>query len=356
MAGLEKINELTPEQRAGTVIISGDVNPELAQDVADRLGVDNLNVETGQHPNGEEYVNIEGGSVSGKHVIAMQTHAEGNGLKTNDALVQHLLMIAAAKEALAGRITAVAPNIYGARQDKRAFGKREPVTIKATMNLLAAVGADLALTADIHSEQSLYSHPGVAKNLRALPLVLTALRGIIPDEELKEAVFATPDEGGAKTARRAAKAFGARVEILDKQRGETDSQDVTHIGDELIPDLENRTVVFVEDMIDTAGTIISATNKAVESGAARVVAVATHAWFSGLAIERLLSSGMSDIIVTDTNPIAYQVQPMFNRSRIAPNLTVVRSGGLISDGLRQIIGGGDVDAIYEDPRDSEPTR
>jgi len=356
MSGFEKIVELTPEQRASTVVISGDVNPELAQDVADRLGVDNLSVETDQHPNGEEYVNIDGGSVSGKHVIAMQTHADGNGLETNDALVQHLLLIAAADEALAGRITAVAPNIYGARQDKRAFGKREPVTIKATMNLLAAVGADLALTVDIHSEQSLYSHPGVAKNLRALQLVLKALRGIIPDEELKEVVFATPDEGGAKTARRAARAFGARVEILEKQRGESDSQDVTHIGDELIPGLEDRTVVFVEDMIDTAGTIISAKNRVVESGAARVIAIATHAWFSDLAPERLLSSGMSDIIVTDTNPIAYQLKPKFDESKGAPNLTVVRSGGLISDALKQVVGGGDVDAIYEDPRDSKPTR
>lgn len=344
MPDFEKIS-LSEEQMHQTVFVSGDAHPELAVDIVERLGIEHIPVKTSQHPNSEEYVNILR-SVRGKDVVVMQTHAETDERKSGEALIQHLLLMSAAKEASAKQITAFSPNVYGARQDKKTFGQREPITIKLTLQMLALAGADRSLFVDIHSEQSLVAFPGVAENIRALELVLKGVRGELTPEELRNLDVVAPDEGRGKTARRAAKILGARAIILDKERSSSDSQDVSHTGVAL-PDLTGRTAVIIDDMIDTAGTIISAKDAISAAGSSNIYAAATHPWLSDPAVERLSSSGLKGIILTDTNPQAKEAKPYFDADPDAPKFTVVSSAGFLSDALRQVIGNGHLEAIYE---------
>ncbi len=345
MADFEKIEVLTDEQKDKTVFISGDVHPDLAAEIAAKLDVEHIPVETSQHPNTEEYVNIVR-SVRGKDVVVMQTHAPTKERSAGDAFLQHLLLLSAAREASAKQITAFAPNVYGARQDKKSNGKREPITIKLAMQMLSLAGADRSLFVDIHSEQSLVAFPGVAENIRALEIVLKGVRGELSPDELKNLDVIAPDEGRGKTAKRAAKILGARAIILDKERGTDNSQDVSHV-DMALPDLSGRTAVIIDDMIDTAGTIISAKNSVEAAGSDNIFAAATHPWLSGPAVERLKSSGLKGIIVADTNPAADAVKPRFDKDKEAPNFTIIRSGDFLTDALTQVIGNGSLESIYE---------
>lgn len=346
MSDFEKIDQLSQEQKENTVLISGTVHPELATEISTKLGIEQIPVETSQHPNTEEYVNILA-PVRGKHVVAMQTHAPANGRSSNDALQQHLLLMSAAREASADKITAFSPNVYGARQDKKTPHNREPIAIKLTLQQLALAGADHALFVDIHSEQSLAAFPGVAENIRALEIVLEGVRGRLSADELENLVVAAPDEGRAKTAYRAAKILGAGTEILYKVRSTENSQDVRHVGDSIIPGVEGKTVVIIDDMIDTAGTIMSAFDRLKASGAGDVLAAATHPWLSHPAVDLLASSGFRDIVLADTNPQAAEIKQQFDLDKSAPNFTVVGSGDLCVDALKQIIGNGHLESIYE---------
>ena len=242
--------------------------------------------------NGEIYCRY-GESIRGADVFVFQTH----GGSINDLLMEQLIMIDAAKRASAKRITAVCPFYGYARQDRKAEG-REPITARLVADMLTAAGADRVVTVDLHTGQIQGFFDCPVDHLTAVPVIAQYLTKSVDGDP----VIVAPDAGGGKLARRFADRLGADIAFIDKRRPKG-----THnvaVATEVVGDIDGRTCIIVDDMIDTAGTVVSAANLLIDRGATEVYIAATHGLLSGPAVDRLKNGPIREVVVTNTVPIS----------------------------------------------------
>src|SRR3982074_2979106 len=278
------------------MLFSGRANPELAARIAGKLGIELGHVTLKTFSAGEVYCRYEE-SIRGADVFIVQPTCSNpeTGITANDALMELLVMIDAAVGASAHRVIAVMPWFGYSRQDKKS-SPREPITARLVAHMLEAAGADRVLTMALHAGQvqGFFNKP--VDHMTALFM----LTQYFADLGLSDLVVVAPDAGRVKLNKKFASKIGAELAILDKERP---AQQVAEIG-YVIGDVRGKTAVIVDDMIDTAGTLKAAAKTVKEEGAERIFAAATHAIFSGNAFENLLTSGLEQIVVTDTIPVA----------------------------------------------------
>jgi ribose-phosphate pyrophosphokinase len=273
------------------VLVAGRGHTELSTEVAEHLNVPLGECVLSTFANGEIYCRY-GENIRSADVFVFQTH----GGSINDLLMEQLIMIDAAKRASAKRITAVCPFYGYARQDRKAEG-REPITARLVADMLKVAGADRVVTVDLHTGQiqGFFDYP--VDHLTAVPVIAEYLKHNVEDD----AVIVAPDAGGGKLARRFADRLGADIAFIDKRRPKG-----THnvaVATEVVGDIDGRTCIIVDDMIDTAGTVVSAANLLIDRGAVEVYIAATHGLLSGPAVDRLKNGPVREVVVTNTVPI-----------------------------------------------------
>ncbi|GIU85115.1 MAG: ribose-phosphate pyrophosphokinase [Acidimicrobiales bacterium] len=308
-------------------LMTGRVNRPLAEEVANDLGVLLGEPNLADFANGEIHCRFEE-SVRGTDVFIIQSHVGVDGFSVNDAIMEQLIMVDAAHRASAKRITAVCPFFGYARQDRKAEG-REPITAKLVANLFERAGASRLVTVDLHSGQIQGFFDIPVDHLTAMPV----LKGWIADLG-EPVVMVSPDAGRVKVAEKYANQLDADLAIVHKRRV-AGSKNVVEAR-EVVGEVKGRICVLVDDMIDTAGTIVAAAEQLVDRGAEKVFAVATHGLFSGPAIDRLKNSPVERVVVTDTIPLPEE-------KRIA-QIEVLSIAAVVADAI---------DAVFEDTSVSE---
>ena len=275
-------------------IVAGRSSRDFAGDVCSELGVALGTAHIDNFANGEIHVRY-GDSIRGCDVFIVGTHAEWEGGSINDAIIEQLVMVDAAKRASAKRITVVAPFYGYARQDRKASG-REPISARLLADLFGAAGAKRLLSVDLHSGQIQGFFDGPVDHLTAMPVLLDYLRSL----EAEDLVIVSPDAGRVKVAERYTNLLNADLAIVHKRRHDA-MNEVS--AKEIVGEVDGRTCVIVDDMIDTGGTIVAAAELLAANGAARVIAATTHAVLSGPATERLKNSVIGAVVCTDTLPL-----------------------------------------------------
>ena len=275
---------------AELMIFTGNANPKLAQDVADYLRVPLGNAHVGRFSDGEVTVEINE-NVRGRDCFILQSTC----VPTNESLMEVLIMVDALKRASAGRITAAMPYYGYARQDRRPRSARVAITAKLVANMLGAAGVDRVMTMDLHADQIQGFFDVPVDNIYASPILLSD----IVSKNLPNMVVVSPDIGGVARARAMAKRLECDLAIVDKRRPKANVSEVMNI----IGDIEGRTCLLMDDMVDTAGTICKAAEVLKARGAKQVLAYCTHPVLSGPAIERLSASVLDELVVTDTIPL-----------------------------------------------------
>lgn len=308
-------------------LMSGRANLPLAQEIADRLGVELGNANLAEFANGELHTRF-GDSVRGTDVFIVQTHVSTDGMSVNDAIMEHLIMVDAAKRASAKRITAVAPFYGYARQDRKSEG-REPITAKLIANMFSAAGANRLISVDLHSGQIQGFFDGPVDHLTAMPVLVRYMSGLGDD-----LVIVSPDAGRVKVAERYANQLGADLAIVHKRRVKGHKNMVE--ARDVVGEVEGRTCVLIDDMIDTGGTIVAAAQQLAARGATSIYAACTHGVFSGPAIQRLDESCIEKVVMTNTLPLPPEKQ--------SPKIEVLSVAGVIADAI---------DAVFEDTSVSE---
>jgi ribose-phosphate pyrophosphokinase len=311
------------------MLVNGRANPELAAKIASKLGVEISPMITKTFSNGEVYCRYEE-SVRGADVFIVQPIC-GNpytGLSANDALMELLEMIDAAVGGSAHRVIAVTPWYGYSRQDKKS-APREPISARLVARMLESAGIDRILTMDLHSGQIQGFFQKPCDHMTALFMLTQYFK----DLGLEDLVVVSPDVGRVKLNKNFAAKIGADLAILNKERP---AQQVAEIG-YVIGDVEGKTALLVDDIIDTAGTLKAAAHAVLEAGAKRVYAAATHGVFSGNAWENLAASGFEQVVVTDTLPLPPG----------APNeVRVVPCADLLTNSIRQIFTDGSVSDVF----------
>lgn len=272
------------------MVFSGTSNPELAEKVVDRLNIPLGDASVERFSDGEINVEINE-NVRGRDVFVMQSTCA----PTNDHIMELLLMVDALRRASAGRITAVVPYFGYARQDRRVRSSRVPISAKIVADMMASVGVDRMLTVDLHSEQIQGFFDIPVDNVYGSPVLLTD----IEQRNLEDLIVVSPDIGGVVRARAVAKQLDIELAIIDKRRPIKNVAEVMN----LIGEVEGRTCILVDDMVDTAGTLCNAALALKEHGAKRVIAYCTHPILSGPAIARLQNSQLDELVVTDSIPL-----------------------------------------------------
>ena len=272
-------------------IFSGRGYPELAEEVAAHLGMRLGDADVHEFSSGELYCRYNE-NVRGSDVFLIQTHAD----PVNRNIMEMLIMIDALKRASAKRIVAVVPYYGYARQDKKARS-REPISARLLADLLQVAGADRVVSVDLHTGQIQGFFRTPFDHLTALPLLVTWLQDHYGDEEL---IVASPDSGRVRLAERfQSRLPNARIAFLAKTRiAHNVAKNLAVVGD-----VEGHTCVLVDDVIDTAGTVVGAAEALMEHGAKRVIVAATHPLLSGPACERLAASPIERVVVTNTLPV-----------------------------------------------------
>jgi ribose-phosphate pyrophosphokinase len=293
-------------------LLCGNANPALAKSIADYLEVPLGRSTVGRFSDGE--INVEiGDNVRGRDVFIIQP----TSAPANDHLMEVLIMSDACKRASAGRITAVIPYYGYARQDRK-VAPRVPITAKLCADLLGAAGMDRILTMELHAGQIQGFFNVPVDNLYTSSLLCQyAERNF----NLKDAVVVSPDAGGVERARAFAKRLGAGLAIIDKRRTGPNVAEVMNI----IGEVEGKTAILVDDMIDTAGTLTKAANAVAAAGAIEVFAMATHGVLSGPALDRITKSELKRVVITDS--IA---------AKTCPKIEVVSVAGLLGEAIRAI--------------------
>ena len=287
-------------------LFSGNSNRALAEGIARKLNTELGAMEVNRFSNGEINVHFEE-TVRGRDLFLIQSTSE----PCNDYLMELLIMIDAAKRASAGRITAVMPYFGYARQDRKARS-REPITAKLVADLLTAAGADRILTMDLHAAQiqGFFNIP--VDNLLGGPILYNYFKaqGKIDDEF----IVVSPDVGSVARARKVATRLDVNMAIIDKRRPKANVMEVMNI----IGDVKGKKCLMVDDMIDTAGTIVQGARALKDAGAKEIYACATHAVLSGPAIERLQNSPITELVMSDTIPLPAEKQlPMMKIVSVA---------------------------------------
>lgn len=272
------------------MVFTGNANPMLAQKIVDQLGISLGEASVTQFSDGEVDVELLV-NVRGRDVFVVQPTCA----PTNDNLIELIVMVDALRRASAGRITAVVPYFGYARQDRRVRSARVPITAKVVADMMVGAGVDRVLTVDLHAEQIQGFFDVPVDNVYGSPVLLED----IETQGFSDLVVVSPDIGGVVRARAVAKQLDVDLAIIDKRRPSTNVAEIMNI----IGDINNRTCLLVDDMVDTAGTLCNAAKALKDQGAKRVVAYATHPVLSGGAIENLKNSQLDELVVTDSIPL-----------------------------------------------------
>jgi ribose-phosphate pyrophosphokinase len=296
-------------------LISGNSNIPLAKEICDHLGIALGAATVSAFSDGEILVRIEE-NVRGMDVFVVQSCSD----PVNKHVMELLIMIDALKRSSARRITAVIPYFGYARQDRK-DQPRVPVTAKLVADLITTAGAHKVLTVDLHAGQiqGFFNIP--VDHLYATPVLLNHLRTM----DLKDLVVVSPDAGGVERARAFAKRLNASLAIIDKRREGPNQAKIMNI----VGDVDNRDVLLLDDMIDTAGTITQGGQACADKGARRVLAGCTHAVLSGPALQRLNDSVLGQVIVTNTVPLA-------GKEQICKKIEVLSVAPLLGEAIRRI--------------------
>jgi ribose-phosphate pyrophosphokinase len=296
-------------------IFSGTANEPLADEVCHFLGMQRGQAQVIRFRDGECYVQIQE-NVRGADVFVMQPTCR----PVDEHLMELLLMIDALKRASARRITAVIPYFGYARQDRK-DKPRSPISSKLVADLLTTAGAHRALIVDLHTPQlqGFFNIP--VDHLFASPVLVDHFRKLA----LPNLTVVSPDAGGVERARFFAKKVDAALAIVDKRRVEMDVTEVMHV----IGDVEGRTCLILDDIIDTAGTLVKTCQALLDAGARKVYACATHAVLSGPAIERISKSGLAEVVVTNTIPLS-------EAAKAEPKIKQLTIAGLIGRAIQSI--------------------
>jgi len=278
------------------VVFTGNANPELASAIVRRLQIPMGRAIVDKFSDGEIAVEILE-NVRGKDVFVVQSTCA----PTNDNLMELLVMIDALKRASAERVTAVIPYFGYARQDRRPRSARVPITASVIARMIGTVGADRALTVDLHADQIQGFFDIPVDNVYASPVLL----GDVWRQKYPNLMVVSPDVGGVVRARALAKRLDdADLAIIDKRRPRANEAKVMNI----IGDVDGRTCVIVDDLVDTAGTLAKAADALKEHGATKVVAYCTHPVFSGDAVKNIENSALDEIVVTNSIPLSEAAQ------------------------------------------------
>lgn len=285
------------QRKRDWVILSGSSNPELARKICDRLERPLGVIDSRTFSDGEIFVEIKE-NVRGRAVYIIQSTCA----PVNDSLMELLIIMDALKRASAKEINVVTPYYGYARQDRK-VSPRTPISAKLTADLLTSAGASRVVSVDLHAGQiqGFFNIP--FDNLFALPMIQKHIEETLVKKG-EDLVIVSPDAGGVERARALAKRFQCQVAIIDKRRtGPNVAKAMNIIGD-----VENKTAIIIDDMIDTAGTLTEAANAVFAHGSKRVLAAATHGVFSGPAIQRIQDSKLEKVIITDTIPLSSEAK------------------------------------------------
>jgi len=275
------------------MVFTGNANPKLAADVVKRLNISLGRATVGRFSDGE--VNIEIlEHVRGQDVFVLQS----TGHPANDNLMELMVMVDALKRASAGRITAAIPYFGYSRQDRRPRSARGAITAKVVADMLQGVGVQRVLTVDLHADQIQGFFDIPVDNIYAGPILL----GDIWRQRHEDLLVVSPDVGGVVRARALAKRLESDLAIIDKRRPKANVSEVMNI----IGDVDGRTCVIMDDMVDTAGTLCKAAAALKGHGAKKVLAYCTHPVLSGSAVSRIEASELDELVVTDTIPLSQE--------------------------------------------------
>jgi len=307
-------------------IFSGNSNPKLAKDICANLSVHLGNADVTTFSDGETRVEIDE-NVRGTDVFIIQSTCP----PVNTHIMELLIMIDAMKRASADRITAVIPYYGYARQDRK-VAPRAPITAKLVADLITTAGARRVLSMDLHAGQiqGFFNIP--VDNLFATPILLEYMK---KNYQGDGTVIVSPDTGGVERARAIGKRLGANLAIIDKRReGPNESQVMNIIGN-----VKDRRVIILDDMIDTAGTIVQAAEALKSEGAREISACCTHPVLSGPAIERIQGSVLKELIVTDTIPL-------HEKAKACNKIKVLSVAGILSEAVRRIYYNDSVSSLF----------
>jgi len=314
------------------MVFAGNANPQLAQDIVAYLGLPLGKAVVGQLSDGEIMVEILE-NVRGKNVYIVQPTCA----PTNDNLMELMVMVDAMRRASAGRITAVMPYFGYARQDRRPRSARVPITAKVIANMLSGVGVSRLLTVDLHADQIQGFFDIPVDNVYASPILLGDVWRLRNNHQ-EDIVVVSPDVGGVVRARALAKRLDdADLAIIDKRRPRANESQVMHI----IGEVEGRTCILVDDLVDTAGTLCKAAKALKEHGAAKVKAYSTHAVLSGPAVKNIESSQLDELVVTDTIPLRPE-------ARACDRIRVISMAEMLGETMRRINNEESVSSLYMD--------
>ena len=311
------------------MVFTGNANPALASDIAKHLGTELGSATVGRFSDGEVTVEINQ-NVRARDVFVVQSTCA----PTNENLMELLIMVDALKRASAERISAVIPYFGYARQDRRPRSTRVPISAKVVADLLQTVGVARVLTMDLHADQIQGFFDIPVDNIYASPVLLGDLRLKNYDDLL----VVSPDVGGVVRARAIAKQMDCDLAIIDKRRPKANVSEVMHV----IGDIDGRNCVIMDDMIDTAGTLVKAAEVLKDKGAKKVYAYCTHPIFSGPAVERIAQgAALDEIVVTNTIPLS----PAAMECKKIRQISVAN---LIAETIQRIAKGESVMSLFSD--------
>src|SRR5712672_1245434 len=273
------------------MVFTGNANPLLAHAVVRRLNIPLGHATVGKFSDGEIMVELLE-NVRGKDCFVLQSTCA----PANDSLMEVLLIVDALKRASAARVTAAIPYFGYARQDRRPRSARVAISAKVVANMLTSVGVARVLTMDLHADQIQGFFDLPVDNIYAAPVLL----GDVWKQRYENLIVVSPDVGGVVRARALAKRLESDLAIIDKRRPKANVSEVMNV----IGEVKGRTCVIMDDMVDTANTLVKAAQALKDEGAARVVAYCTHAVLSGGAVDKIANSDMDELVVTDTVPLS----------------------------------------------------
>ncbi len=309
-----------------TVLFTGNANPVLAHEIATNLGVELGKASVGRFSDGEVTVEIEQ-NVRARDVFVVQPTCA----PTNEHLMELCIMVDALKRASARRITAVMPYFGYARMDRRPRSMRVPISAKVVANMLQTVGVERLLTMDLHADQIQGFFDIPVDNIYASPVLLSDLKS----RNYTDLMVVSPDVGGVVRARALAKQVGCDLAIIDKRRPKANVSEVMHV----IGEIEGRNCVIMDDMIDTAGTLVKAAEVLKERGAKSVYAYCTHPVFSGAAVERIKASMLDEVVVTNTIPLS-------DAAKASDKIRQLSVAFLFAETIRRISDGESVTSLF----------
>ncbi|MBM7518797.1 ribose-phosphate diphosphokinase [Nocardioides nitrophenolicus] len=323
MSGLKRTTE------KNLMVFSGRAHPELADEVAQILDQDLVPTSAYEFANGEIYVRYEE-SVRGCDAFVIQSHTT----PINEWIMEHLIMVDALKRASAKRITVVMPFWGYSRQDKKHRG-REPISARLMADLFKTAGADRIITVDLHADQLQGFFDGPVDHLMALPVLTDYIKEKYGDQPL---AVVSPDAGRIKVAERwSARLDGAPLAFIHKTRRTDVANEV--VANRVVGDVKGRMCVLTDDMIDTGGTIVKAAEALMAEGAAGVIIAATHAILSDPAVDRLKNCSATEVVITNTLPVAPEKQ--FDK------LTTLSIAPLVARAIREVFEDGSVTSMFD---------